>query len=162
MRSYRATEENLQLKRLVIVDMDEKSIDRMGRYDQYKKTLFAKKQISKKTIIRYRKKIESEIEIAKEKLDIWNQCDSNVVVEQFINKYNQMFEEQGKLLQEKELYSQKQSLAEQIFKNVQSQMENHIKEAWNLSTIKKYLRKKFSIRNLYTNLMNLWNTIMMR
>ena len=38
-------------------------------------------------------------------------------------------------------------------------MKNSI---WNLSTIKKYLRKKFSIRNLYTNLMNLWNIIMMK
>lgn len=121
--------------------MDEKSVDRMGRYDQYKKTLFAKKQISKKTIVRYRKKIESEIEIAKEKLDIWNQCDSNVVVEQFINKYNQMFEEQGKLQQEKELCSQKQSLAEQIFKNVQSQMENHIKEAFGGVTINQIYSK---------------------
>ena len=132
---------NIDKYKKLLVDMDEKSIDRMGRYDQYKKTLFAKKQISKKTIIRYRKKIESEIEIAKEKLDIWNQCDSNVVVEQFINKYNQMFEEQGKLQQEKELCSQKQSLAEQIFKNVQSQMENHIKEAFGGVTINQIYSK---------------------
>ena len=79
--------------------------------------------------------------LAKEKLDIWNQCDSNVVVEQFINKYNQMFEEQGKLQQEKELCSQKQSLAEQIFKNVQSQMENHIKEAFGGVTINQIYSK---------------------
>ena len=52
-----------------------------------------------------------------------------------------MFEEQGKLQQEKELYSQKQSLAEQIFKNVQSQMENHIKEAFGGVTINQIYSK---------------------
>ena len=39
--------DNIDKYKKLLVDMDEKSIDRMGRYDQYKKTLFAKKQISK-------------------------------------------------------------------------------------------------------------------
>ena len=46
-----------------------------------------------------------------------------------------MFEEQGKLQQKKEFCNQKQSLAEQIFENVQSQMENHIKKAFGGVTI---------------------------
>ena len=33
---------------------------------------------------------------------------------------------------------------------------------WNLLIIRSYLHRKFNIRNLYINLMNLWNITMMR
>ena len=47
---------------------------------------------------------------------------------------------------------------------VDSDISKKIRECfwWNLLIIRRYLHRKFNIRNLYINLMNLWNITMMR
>ena len=76
-----------------------------------------------------------------DKLTLWNECMSKVIVEDFINKYNQKLDTKMKLEGEIAFSKDKERFAEDIFKTVKGQLEEHIKKVFGGVTISQIYSK---------------------
>lgn len=102
---------------------------------------FSKSGYIKKTLIKYLQKSEDGIKVVHDKLTLWNECMSKVIVEDFINKYNQKLDTKMKLEGEIAFSKDKERFAEDIFKTVKGQLEEHIKKVFGGVTISQIYSK---------------------
>ena len=65
----------------------------------------------------YLKKVDFNINTAQEKLKIWNECMSDVIVKDFVNEYNHIIEEKVELQQKRTFSENKEKIAKDIFEN---------------------------------------------
>lgn len=105
------------------------------------KKSFSKSGYIKKTLIKYLQKSEDGIKVVHDKLTLWNECMSKVIVEDFINKYNQKLDTKMKLEGEIAFSKDKERFAEDIFKTVKGQLEEHIKKVFGGVTISQIYSK---------------------
>lgn len=115
--------------------------DWVDQYEQYKEKIFQKQNISRKTIQLYLKKVDFNINIAEEKLNIWNECISDVIIKEFVNEYNGMIEEKEKIQQNKSFCENKEKIAKDIFQTVRTQLEEYIKRVFGGVTISQIYSK---------------------
>ena len=83
-------------------------------YKQYKETLFEKKMISKKSIIKYQNRVIKNKELGQKKYEIWNRMVWNEFEYINIKNYNFLIDQKSKL-QNKIIFSEKK---EQIAKRL--------------------------------------------
>lgn len=133
--------DNIEKYRSLLETKKIESADWVERYEQYKEKLFQKQNISKKTITLYLKKVDFNINTAQEKLKIWNECMSDVIVKDFVNEYNHIIEEKVELQQKRTFSENKEKIAKDIFQTVRTQLEEHIKKAFGGVTISQIYSK---------------------
>lgn len=132
---------NIEKYSSFVTNPEIKSIDWLEYYEQCRKNLFRNQDISKKTLIKYLQKSEDGIKVVHDKLTLWNECMSKVIVEDFINKYNQKLDTKMKLEGEIAFSKDKERFAEDIFKTVKGQLEEHIKKVFGGVTISQIYSK---------------------
>ena len=80
-------------------------------YKQYKETLFEKKMISKKSIIKYQNRVIKNKELGQKKYEIWNRMVWNEFEYINIKNYNFLIDQKSKL-QNKIIFSEKKEQIE--------------------------------------------------
>lgn len=108
---------------------------RIDKYEQYRNNVFNKKCISHKTILKYKNIFEQNVDWAQKKIEILNNCLSDLSIKECIKKYNELEEEREKLQLECKLSECKLKVAEEIFSSAQTQLEEHIKNVFGGITI---------------------------
>lgn len=103
--------------------------------------IFFEIRIYQKNINKISAKSEDGIKVVHDKLTLWNECMSKVIVEDFINKYNQKLDTKMKLEGEIAFSKDKERFAEDIFKTVKGQLEEHIKKVFGGVTISQIYSK---------------------
>lgn len=91
-------------------------------YKQYKETLFEKKMISKKSIIKYQNRVIKNKELGQKKYEIWNRMVWNEFEYINIKNYNFLIDQKSKL-QNKIIFSEKK---EQIAKQLYDKVKNSL------------------------------------
>lgn len=114
----------------------ERSLDqRINTYKEYKNNVFKKKTISLKTIIKYKEKLDSKLDLARKKIEILNKCLSDLSIKEAITKYNCLEKDKIEKQKEKEFETCKLKIAEQILLSAQKQLEQHIRNVFGGITI---------------------------
>lgn len=110
-------------------------------YDQYKKKLFGRKELSLARIVVYQQKSQVNTDKAQEKLKIWNGCMSDIIVKEFVKEYNQILEKKIQLEENKVFSENKKKIAENLFVTVKTQLEDYIKKVFGGITISQIYSK---------------------
>ena len=101
-------------------------------YKQYKETLFEKKMISKKSIIKYQNRVIKNKELGQKKYEIWNRMVWNEFEYINIKNYNFLIDQKSKL-QNKIIFSEKkEQIAKQLYDKVKKQLDEHIKNVFGI------------------------------
>ena len=95
-------------------------------YEQYKKKLFGRKELSLARIVVYQQKSQVNTDKAQEKLKIWNGCMSDIIVKEFVKEYNQILEKKIQLEENKVFSENKKEIAEDILKRYLRNRKIHI------------------------------------
>lgn len=110
-------------------------------YKQYKETLFEKKMISKKSIIKYQNRVIKNKELGQKKYEIWNRMVWNEFEYINIKNYNFLIDQKSKL-QNKIIFSEKkEQIAKQLYDKVKKQLDEHIKNVFGGITISQIYSK---------------------
>lgn len=121
--------DNIEKYRSLLETKKIESADWVERYEQYKEKLFQKQNISKKTITLYLKKVDFNINTAQEKLKIWNECMSDVIVKDFVNEYNHIIEEKVELQQKRTFSENKEKNCKRYFSDCENSVGGAYKES---------------------------------
>lgn len=128
-----------QYKRLIEIKTE--YVDWIDKYEQYKNRLFTNRQLSEKNLKKYKEKIDENINYLQQKQNIFNECISDIIIEKFVDKYNNILR-QEKNIQRKLRFSQyKGKNANKILKDVQSQLEEYIKTRFGSAIINQIYSK---------------------
>lgn len=79
---------NVESYALYLNDIGRSLDQRINTYKEYKNNVFKKKTISLKTIIKYKEKLDSKLDLARKKIEILNKCLSDLPIKEAITKYN--------------------------------------------------------------------------
>lgn len=104
-------------------------------FRKYKNSVFKKKTISHKTILHFKMKLDSKVDMAQKKIEALSRCLSDLSIKESINTYNRLEEERIKLQEKEHFVTRKLEIAEKIFFSAQRQLEEHIKNVFGGITI---------------------------
>lgn len=111
------------------------------KYEQYQEKLFKTRKVTIKNIVLKEKQINLNLIDAQKKLDIFNQCISDIMVHIYIKQYNNDVELKEKLQKEQKFNECKKDVSKRILQNVQEQLEEYIKNAFGGITINQIYSK---------------------
>ena len=125
----------------LFIEIKTEYVDWVDKYEQYKNKLFTNRQLSEKNLKKYKEKIDKNINYVQQKQNIFNECISDIIIEKFVDKYNNILS-QEKNIQRKLQFSQyKEKNANKILKDVQRQLEEYIKNRFGSAIINQIYSK---------------------
>lgn len=125
----------------LFIEIKTEYVDWIDKYEQYKNKLFINRQLSEKNLKKYKEKIDKNINYVQQKQNIFNECISDIIIEKFVDKYNNILS-QEKNIQRKLQFSQyKEKNANKILKDVQRQLEEYIKNRFGSAIINQIYSK---------------------